>query len=154
MDEIHEPQYELYLSESEMRNDVEDCSAKAAASQAGTTNSPQMACEKPDASSAFVTKVYTTHAGEMDKLVVELTAEYLHVADDSDATLLQNGQSQRVIYPMNSTKTVPDMGSAGLLMPFPYEHPAAPCINEKGQEATAVSLHPAPHLLHPPVLLD
>jgi hypothetical protein len=150
-----------------------------------------MVCEKPDASSAFVDKFYTTPAGEMGKpnsltgysliakgelaslrqakafcqdfpdklikrintMVVELTAEYLHVADDSDATLLQNGQSQRAIYPMNSTKTVPEMGSEGSLMPFPNEHPAAPRSNDQVQAATAASLHPAPNLLRPPVLL-
>ena len=196
MDEIHKPQHELrYLSESEMRNDVEDCSAKAAASQAGITSSFAVVCEKVDASLAFVDSLITK--GELaslkqetvdvqreseqlrlkqclsdslikafcqdfpDKLikrintmVVELTAEYFDIADDSDGTGLKNGQSlgRRAIYPMNLTKAVPDMGSEGSLMPSSYENTVALRGDDHGQAATAASLHP-PHLLRPPVLL-
>ena len=89
----------------------------------------------------------------INTMVVELTAEYLNVADDSDGTGLKNGQSQHGTHRMNSTKAVPDMGSKGSLMPSPYEHPTpTPRCNNPCQAATAASLHPAPQSLRKPVL--
>jgi hypothetical protein len=87
-------------------------------------------------------------------MVVELTAEYFDIADDSDGTVLKNGQSlgQRTIYPMNLTKAVPDMGSEGSLMPSSYESTVALPGDDHGQAAMAASLHP-PHLLLPPLLM-
>jgi hypothetical protein len=90
----------------------------------------------------------------INTMVMELTAEYLNVADDSDGRGLKNGQSQHGTHPMNSTKAVPDIGSKGSLMPSPYENPnPTQRSNNPCQAATAASLHPAPQSLRQPVLM-
>ncbi len=56
--------------------------------------------------------------------MVELTAEFLHVADGCDASGLKDGRSQRPLYQMNSTKAVPDVDSKNTPTPS-YKRPVA-----------------------------